>query len=200
MSIESLEGEIALIANAPVRRDRSDIVDRTDLVIRFNACGSFDCGTGTKTDWVSLNNVAQPALAMLQHGLPECAKGTNVLITRPVETHYDYYDKCQLYEWPKALVCAERAFLHHFAIERCARLRPEQYGRVFERLIALDGKADFVMPSAGFTVLECLSQTRSCSRVTLVGFTFEGWPGHPWVKERAIAEQYADEGWVRFLD
>jgi hypothetical protein len=56
------------------------------------------------------------------------------------------------------------------------------------------------MPSIGFTVLECLVASGRYRALTLIGFTFTGWKGHPWGKEREIAESYQRDGRLELLE
>jgi hypothetical protein len=198
MDWSSLTGKIALIGNGPVKEDWSEAVDGCDHVFRFNFCTTDCARTGNRTDYLVINNVGRPAFEMLTRALPSCADGAEIVFGRNVETHFDYYERCGFDKYRLSLVSTEAAMVRCLGPRRWGRVDAGDYNQVFRRLIDLDGRADFLMPSLGFATLEIILTRRPEAVVHLVGFTFEGWKGHPWEKERLLAERYERADRVRF--
>jgi hypothetical protein len=200
MNWQSLPGSVVLVGNGPIRNDWSALVDAADAVIRFNFCEKYGGYSGTKTDILVINNLGKPGLELLVRGLPECGHRAQLVFGRDVGVHFKYHDACGLMNHPASLVSTEAAMIQHFQLSSYESIGAETYDAAFQRLIAIDGKSDFAMPSLGFPVLECLVQSGRYLTLTLIGFTFEGWRYHPWAKERLIAESYQRDGRLKLLE
>jgi hypothetical protein len=195
----TLEGEIVLVGNGPVQQDCNDRVSRADHVFRFNFARADQENSGTRTDYLVINNVGKPAMRMLALGLPSLAAGAHIVFGRSVETHLEYYERCNLKRIPQCLVSTEQAMIKHLAIERFSRMSPEHCAAAFECLKAVNGRYDFAMPSIGFQTFHCLIENAPKARITLIGYTFEGWYGHHWRKERMVVESSVESGRAEFL-
>jgi len=197
--LDYIDGDIVLVGNGHVDVDLSMVIDRSPTVVRFNNCDNYGNRTGRKIDWLAINNVAQPAMDMLVSGLPACGRNCGVIFTRSVEAHYRYYDACRLHESPKALVDVGRSLKFHLGLRSVIEVGKSDAEAAFESLVCLDGQGDFVMPSAGFSLLHALVHRKRHGDIFLAGFSFEGWGGHPWRKEKQLAERYAEQGLLQFL-
>lgn len=200
MSIwDDVFGNVFLVGNGPVRRDWSRDVDRADTVFRFNFCNFYGINNGSKTDVLIVNNVGQPAMSMLANGLPECGSPAKICFGRNTEVHRNYRDRCLVGNFPKALISVEEEMIEKFNIEDHESISYERYSTLFDQLIEMDGRGDFAMPSLGFVVLRNIMTLEKVDKVRLIGFSFEGWPFHPWSKEQKIAEAYERQGALEIL-
>ena len=200
MNWDTVTGSVVLVGNGPVKNDWSALVNSASTVVRFNSCENYGGASGTKTDILALNNLGMPGVALLAHGLPACCNRALPVLGRVVEVHFKYYEACRLADHPASLVSTEVAMIRHFGLSNYGRVSAEAYEGAFRRLIDVDGKSDFAMPSLGFTILECLVKSGRYKTLTLIGFTFEGWVHHPWAKERLIAESYQQDGRLHLLE
>ena len=191
---QHFRGDVLLLGNGPAPPDVDRLVARADTVVRFNQCESARGDEEARTDVLAVNATGQPGLNMLDKGLPRCASTATVFFARNVEVHWRRYRQFGLGRVPKALVPMHQAMVVHFGLGRHVAIPAGDYDAVFERLLGLDGAADFIMPSLGFTVLDLLAHRTYGSRLGIAGFSFEGWDGHPWRKERTLAERYLEQG------
>lgn len=199
MEWNKIKGDVVLVGNGPIQENWSGRVSQADHVFRFNFATSDQEKSGTRTDFLAINNVGKPAFQMLSNGLPSQAAGAHIIFGRSVETNIAYYEKCNLSRHPMCLVSTERAMIKHFAIEHCSRLSPQQCAATFECLMSSNGNYDFAMPSIGFQIFHCLIESAPNTQITLIGFTFEGWDGHPWNKECRFVNTCVEDGRAGFL-
>ncbi len=74
------------------------------------------------------------------------------------------------------------------------------YRRCLACLQEGDDPADPGMfPSAGFMALRHVLERMEGARATLIGFTFQGWKGHPWAQEAAYVRRLAGDGRLELI-
>ena len=195
---------IALVGNAPTVRDDSAAIDACERVVRFNDARGFGGPTGSKVtelflvnrggapaEWLEDPELARrPAVAATPRVVLPLHPGSAYLSTRTDPSgrvHRDDQDHS----------AALRARL-----ETPARAVEPLPARAHERCCAalgLDpaGGVDDGRPSTGTVALAWyLDALEPGWHVVLHGFTFEGWEGHPWRRERAWVAERAREGRV----
>jgi hypothetical protein len=187
---------IALIGNGPLRPAEGEAIDRHDLVVRFNSCSNYGEG-GYRTDVLVLTNTGEPAEAFARN---EAAINEGALISA----------RAFWIARSPELVMAERkrhpdqaAYWTDYATEIVRNRvgsRPFQFldAKTYwsaQEALKKYGATDWHQPSTGMLALFHIKTTMlwPC-RVTLFGFTHEGWERHPWQAERALIDQWR---WVR---
>jgi hypothetical protein len=192
--------QVVIVGNAPVTRDHAALVDEADRVIRFNVPATWDKGTGRRFDvWVIANAAAgrffarqRPFVAAPYRTLP-----TEVWFPRAVDVHRDLrVTQPDGYLKPLAEQdFAERIMRNNGLRQPWLRFDAAFYRRCLDRLRAIDPDVDPTsIPSAGFMALNRVLETGSDAEVSLVGFTFQGWHGHPWSIEEAFVQREARAG------
>jgi hypothetical protein len=184
-----------IVGNAPVTRDHAALVDGGDRVVRFNVPATWDHGTGRRFDvWVIANGGAGRRFARQRPfaGAPYRALPAEIWFPRLPGVH-----GMLRASRPDGLLTArsERDFAEAIVRENgltqpWRRLDPEFYRRCLDLLRAIDAKVDPTsIPSAGFMALNQVFELWPDDAVTLVGFTFQGWPGHPWAIEETFVRR-----------
>ena len=80
------------------------------------------------------------------------------------------------------------------------RLDEAFYGRCISQLFDLSNPDRLVlMPSTGFLAVHYVLEAMPDYRLCMVGFSFEGWPGHPWTLEQAHIASLASQGRLEFI-
>lgn len=200
--------KVALVGNAPLGDDRGRAIDACDLVVRFNDARGFGAEAGSRVDDLFLVNrggapaewledpalAARPAIASARRIVLPLHPDSVFLDTRRGaggDVHRDDADHTGALL--ARLARADREVLaldarHH---ERCCRalgLVPAPGARSGAGPgDARDRLPDDALhrPSTGFVALVWYLRTLPAhARLALHGFTFEGWPGHPWRRER----------------
>ena len=191
---------VVIVGNAPVTRDHADRVDAADLVIRFNVPRTWYDGTGRRFDaWVIANGVAGRAFVRNRTfaDAPFRDLPSEIRFPRAVEVHADLRatrDSGFLKAKSEHDV-AERILKRNGLRQRWLRFDAAFYRRCLDRLRSIDPLIDPTsIPSAGFLATNHVLETRPGAEVTLVGFTFEGWPGHPWAVEAAFVGREVETG------
>lgn len=197
--------KVALVGNGPVAQDYSAIIDSCDVVVRVNMCSTYGGNTGTRLDVLALCNTGVAAVHVMNprsnHFIgraPEIWLSRNPCLYNEMRLHFRGQMAEQFFE-EYSWVVTGPAF-------KGKVIRAMDYtlgATLFEKLGKLQGQP-FVMPSTGIRLLEELIQSPDLlpqrpSMVYVVGFTHEGWPGHPWAAERALVDQYVAEGRVTRL-
>jgi hypothetical protein len=199
---------ITIVGNGNIPEGVADVIDSTDIVIRFNGCRSAGRG-GVKTDIIAVCNTGRPALDMLAGGRWK-ANGTvrqasEIWCVRPsqmfaamraplAESHPDLDDFCDDYTIgfeTFARVTGRRlsvipAVVHHAADVSLSAFDPPPY----------------VVPSSGLIVIAHVldSIARDGDRVSIAGFGHEGWLWHPFAAERRWVDARIAAGRLDRLD
>ena len=199
---------IAIVGNGAIPEGLAEVIDNSDLVIRFNGCRSAGRG-GWKTDVVAACNTGRPALDMLAGGhwkgseTVRQAKEIWCVLTSEVfaamraplaKSHPDLDDFCDDYT---------------IGFETFARVTGRQlrvvpaaiHHAVNDDLIAFDPPS-YVVPSSGLIVIAHVLANIAApgDRVSLAGFGHEGWEWHPFAAERRWVDAHVAAGRLDRLD
>jgi hypothetical protein len=197
--------EVVIVGNAPLAADRSALVDAAGFVVRFNLPRTWGETSGTRFDaWVLANGRAgrhfarrAPFLDAPYRDLPR-----EIWFPRALDVHRELKSA-------HAGGFAESLVEDDFSARILKRNRLRQPGLhfgadLYRRCLALlrdeGGLTDPTMiPSAGFLATLHVLERMPESRVALIGFTFEGWPGHPWAQESRHIHRLAEAGRLTLL-
>ena len=196
---------IVFVGNADLTRDHSSLVDSADFVVRFNIPRTYSSGSGTRFDiWVITN--AGGAKRFVKKRMFKDAVYKNqpdqLWFPRCVEVHKQLRER---YPVEESLIVkkAERDFAdriirtNDLQQTNIVRFSEDVYWGCLEILSKATGRdAPVRIPSTGFLALYYVLYVLKQRPVTLVGFTFEGWKGHPWAIEESLVIGWANEGLV----
>ena len=190
------ERDIAIVGSGPIDPRHGPKIDQHEIVIRFNACQNYGA-SGLKTDVLVLVNtgwsgktlsrtpdaIHQGALAAAEDfWFPRHPKLINTQRRlRPIAPDAEDQDL-----WTD---------FSHELIDNHVGDRPFKYilashYRAAQRCLEKLGSTQDFEPSTGFLTLYHLRRQIRPSRVTLYGFTHEGWGGHAWAAEKALIQQW----------
>jgi hypothetical protein len=198
---------IALVGNGVVDSSAGNVIDAHDLVVRFNACTS--CGSaGERTGVIVLANAGHPGRAFASGETPINAGALRsdpcFWLAKPPLIHSIERRRHRAY---KVLVARKPWYYPHTwddytdAIVERIGSRPWSciealtYWQAMGALV-VRGASSLQMPSSGMLALFHIRRRLWPARVTLFGFSHQGWDGHPWEAERAQVSEWRD--WVNY--
>ena len=199
---------IVLVGNAPLKKNHSFLVDNADLIVRFNLPRTYGSESGTRFDaWVIANSGGGRRFVdgrVFINAVYKC-KPSQLWFPRCVEVHKAL--RAQHPDSQTLLTAASETDISDEIIrandlqqENILRFSASVYWSCMDVLSGVATRHDPArIPSTGFLTLYYILTILEPQPVTLVGFTFEGWKGHPWHLERKIIHQWSDEGRLTFV-
>lgn len=168
---------ISLVGNGPIRSDEAAHIDASDVVVRMNRaqrCG----GAGKRTDILVLSRISvighffgPPVSRLALRGCKE------VWVLKQ-----------------DLLSAQETALVTKLAAGRLELAFDDSEISFARDMLKLHGAhAEKDLPSQGATVLGVLL-LRTDATIKVLGFTHEGWQGHPWAAERRWFDSLAQTG------
>jgi hypothetical protein len=164
------------------------MVHKADWVIRFNDIKNFGAAFGKRTDALVLINRGRPAIKLSQKEKIERKKLLHVKelwFSRPLDNSlFDMTDP--LLEEQSQLIITFQGLEE----KRCIFLSSQQYS---DLILKLDLRAE---PSSGICAIWlCQNDERFAnSHFYLDGFSWTGWSGHDWEREKAYCLQLEKKG------
>jgi hypothetical protein len=199
--------QVAIIGNAELQQDYADLVDSSDLVIRFNTPLSWAHKSGRRFDiWVLANGKGGQrfADAQLFRSAPYRDLPDEIWFPRPLALHrslplHPMYGGDRVSEGMD-IDYGDSILLANNLSQPILRLDTGCYQRCFDRLYPASVANSYVlMPSAGFIVTHYVLEQMPDTHVLLIGFTFQGWPGHPWLLEQENIVAMHQQGRLQLL-
>lgn len=195
-----------IVGNSDVQHNYSTIIDASDFVIRFNNMSCLNKTVGLKTNvWVISSNkflLANQINKYKEAGKTKLAEihnlivhtdrlifpiPPNILPKRKVEDSVNQSQENDLRDREIAVY----DFLNFFGvINHPFSIISFPYSYT-EDLNPSRWKAEWIMPSNGYLMTRMVLEdpTFISYTKTLVGFSWEGWSGHPWSIERSYLQQ-----------
>ncbi|MBU3694719.1 MAG: hypothetical protein FGM40_07825 [Rhodocyclaceae bacterium] len=202
---------LVVVGNAPLTIDYSDLIDSSDVVVRMNECKNYSSFAGGKTTIICVNNMGPPAWRYAHdksfQNSPLCRKADEYWFVRSMAVHEAFRAKyCPRYPREKIYDMTDIIIESNGLQSKiCRRFSPYFNKIVFSVLIKayLNNRSKgqwFVIPSTGFFAIQFILSEPSFQdfQKHLVGFGFEGWPGHPWRSEKKIVSDYTRDGLLRY--
>lgn len=199
---------IVLVGNAPLKRDHSSLVDRADLVVRFNIPRTYGAGSGTRFDvWTIANTAGGRQLADSQVFKSAVYKDqpSQLWIPRSVDVHKELR---ALHTESETLLTSASEIDFSDEIIRAndlkqlniVRFPANVYWGCLDILRSAATRQERVrIPSTGFLTIYYVLQILSQRPLIVIGFSFEGWNGHPWHLEKKIVQHWADQGMLTLI-
>lgn len=187
-----------ILGNAPLRKNLSDYIDSSALVVRFNECKNLGRRVGTKTDYLCINNLGPPANRYVKKRLIEklpfldeiqeiwIPRSSSVMLAHSLKVE-PLLSEFELRDRTEDIVSSNSLWS-----KKIVRFSEELNLRVIKN-ISRYSQTDFMEPSTGILAIEyVLSEARFRKfHKILLGFNFKGWFGHPWDAEEALLLDYA---------
>ena len=198
-----LKKQLFVIGNGPVGDDIGGNVDAADFVVRFNEPKASIGMSGTKTDWLFINNAGKP----MQRRLTDPGYCSSPIVTAARRVFLVYHPDIIRRYHPKpnllSRIKGRRADWTLPALGMYGRVGkevtifpPSTYEDGCKALGIPPGEMKSVFPSTGFFgiryVLREFRAEEWC--INVCGFTWEGWKRHSWGDEHRWARNLADEG------
>lgn len=186
---------IALVGNGPIDPPHAATIDAHDIVVRFNSCANYGV-TGTKTDAIVICNsgVSGKRFAVEPDAIDAFALASTeeLWFAKPLEVVIfeerlsgERHDLCG--DYTREIVASRATSCPWIVFD---------YRTYMEAKHAITNRGASVVaqPSTGLIALFHIKRTLWWPRVTLYGFTHQGWEGHDWAVERAIFNAFK---WVK---
>ncbi|MCZ7858274.1 Urease operon accessory protein [Agrobacterium sp. 22-209-1] len=194
--------QITIVGNGELPPGAARLIDRSDIVIRFNDCRSLGLG-GTRTDVVAVCNTGRPGREMSEG--TEWRESDGV---RQAAAIWSVRDPAKFAEmepgirarWPELTdFCADYTAAFAAIARAGGKSHVVIHRGVHERLdVALEAyaPAPYVCPSTGlFAIAHVLENVSDeDDEVAIAGFGHQGWSGHPFTAEQQLVEALAGEG------
>jgi hypothetical protein len=201
---------LAIIGNADVTDDYSGFVDSCNVVIRINLRENYNMmhsTTGHKADILCYTPRAIKLVLNEDRHMrflktyQEHVKQVWFLRPRPGYT----LNKERLIGFflrrERFFLDMSRTFIKQIALkaERVVYVGNEFREAVIKKLSEGGHGTGEIYPSAGIMAIEkCLGEMEFAGHEKyLLGFTFQGWEGHPWHLERELVDRYVERGVLR---
>ena len=198
-----------IIGNAPIDERIAELVDGADHVVRFNRTRGFGGASGSRTDelWL-INHGGQMAEWLAEDtltALPAVAVARTIVLPVPmlpghlsaVQARRRERDRRETVDPDRVNHLSEAQRRLENDGRTVTRVSASEYGAARRALAASSGTSGPCHPSTGFIAIH-RTLTRAgagpTERVTLCGFTFEGWRGHSWDAERRWVLEREREG------
>jgi len=184
---------LALVGNAPLKRDLSQQIDSSDLVVRCNEAKTLGGYSGTRTDILCISNTGAPARRIIDERSVRKAKFSflsEVWFPRVIRTHLRYL-RASGYNLPESEFddCSARILeANDLADARVTFFSKDFNERVFS-LLRQKSRWRFVCPSTGFLALWYILEQYASFDKFMFGFSFKFWDGHPAAAEKQIVEE-----------
>lgn len=190
---------IAIVGNGEFPPGTARLIDRSDIVIRFNDCRSLGLG-GTRTDVVAVCNTGRPGREMTEGA--EWRESDGV---RQAAAIWSVRDPAKFAEmepdirarWPELTdFCVDYTAAFAAIARAGGKSHVVIHREVHERLdVALEAykPEPYVCPSTGLVAIAHVLETVSGEddEVAIAGFGHQGWSGHPFSAEKQLVETLA---------
>lgn len=196
----SAKETITIVGNGEIAAEAADIIDASNLIVRFNDCRSFGNG-GSRTDVVAVCNTGRPAKAMLGsqqwRSHPAVSEASAiwsvrdprkfaVLKTELAISHPELDDLCDDYTDGFVSLCADFGMEH--------RIIDQSIHEAVDRALAAYDPAPYVVPSSGMIVIAEVLARYPDADIRLAGFGHAGWEWHPFAAERRLVDAHIAAG------
>jgi hypothetical protein len=195
--------DVVIVGNGPPRAGYADRIDAADFVVRFNGCTFMGRGAGGRLDALSLVTGKVPAAGYLhpttkadrlrRERLLRLGSAVGELFVPMADDNPDAVEKCRAVvdELRRSFGWMDRPY------KELIWTRTEDMD-----LYGSQGRPLGRQPSSGMIVVRKLLDLPGFrdAKMTLVGFSWEGWSGHDWAAEEAFCRRMAAAGRLQILD
>lgn len=209
--------KLFIVGNGKVFQDYSSLIDSADWVIRFNELDYYNVNTGTKTNiWVVSSNpiLLKRQIDNIQFNSKINSFARNLFIDSSIlllfsippfipskissnSTKYLSF----LEQERKSRKESVALFLTHFGLHNHTYKIVEFPLKYVTELKVEQWSPIWMFPSNGYLITKMILEDFNYSdhQKYLVGFSWEGWQGHPWSIEKNALENLEREGLLKIL-
>lgn len=201
---------LSVIGNGVIHKDWSKTIDTSDVVVRFNNLNNYNLNSGTKTSiWVLSSN--KILLNRFVENPKSIEERTKLNLTESLQSSLNLFfsipiffptkGKSQIEQDNKERTEAVNQFLNHFnLIEHPFRIIEFPINYLFD-LQPEKWLPNYECPSNGYLITRLLTDSHEYSdyEINLIGFTWEGWEGHPWEFEKRYLEEMERKKLIQIL-
>jgi hypothetical protein len=193
---------IMIVGNGEMPQGVADLIDLSDIVIRFNDCRSLGAG-GSRTDVVAVCNTGRPGREMSEGAAwrdNEGVQRASAIWSVRDPAKFSQMEPDIRARWPELTdfcadytagfaALAEETGKSHLVIPRGVHERLDHALQVY-------APAPYVCPSTGLLAIAHVLETVSGGddEVAIAGFGHQGWNGHPFAAEKQLVEALTHEG------
>lgn len=173
-------------------------------VIRFNNCAGFEPAAGDRVDelwlvncggqmeeWLDENRMGHPAALRLAKTVTFPVHPGIAAYYEPILSPDELVEAAaQDFTWPALRWLRQRD-------RSCRMLMAGWYRDAAAALGEKTFRHGMSVPSTGFLALFHAARAHPRSPLTMAGFGFAGWDGHPWKRERTFCEGLVAQGRLR---
>ncbi|QWK79080.1 glycosyltransferase family 29 protein [Ochrobactrum sp. BTU1] len=181
---------IALVGNSETAAGKASEIDAHDFVVRINRAMHYG-RTGVKTDALAIINWSSPGCWMSNGETPinpdALASAKTIWLPMPPEEMESVRnDQPGDFPWPGYVDFTADVIDKLVNGRPFVRFPPMIWRDLTEGLRRL-GAEHTKAASTGALILAYLVRAYPKSSISLYGFSYEGWPGHPWEQEKKWA-------------
>lgn len=195
--------EIVIVGNGDVTVDYAQLVNDADFVVRFNEMRNYGGNTGTKVDALCVTNLASPGRKFSKYKTLDNFSSIETLkeIWFPRPSNYLPF---QFWFKPFSSKAFSRADYRKHIIKRnnfhgkeIVSFSNELYTACCDEL-GIDRDAMTLYPSTGYLAIKYVLQRFMAldTRISLIGFTFNGTNCHKWINERKNVFKLEKQGLI----
>lgn len=196
---------IAFVGNAATNDDVSATIDRADWVVRFNGANGFQSVTGSRVDDLFLINCG----GQMHEWLHSTAfwLSPQIRTARYISLPVEQLDRRPGLERYRMSPASERDGINYelearrrlSLLHKHTRTLPDPIRRQAIQALGYEADTPAYWPSTGFLALYWYDLTQpKDTLLDLYGFSFGGWSGHAWSRERAWIIKKMITGRVRW--
>lgn len=165
--------------------------DWADVIVQMNKCRHLDRLPAEKTRHVVVTNTGVPTRSIVGFFVTVVRKkiprDTDLLFTRNEQFYAEKMERLRLAEsaWFPKFECT---FKKELVVGKVPTAEVDyDFTEALEGRMRAAGMRDWQMPSTGMVAFEWFNARRAPGdEVKLIGFTHEGWGGHPWAVEKKL--------------
>lgn len=198
--------QLFIVGNGPLPADMTAEIDAADFVVRFNEPKASIGMSGTKTDWLFLNNSGKP----MERRLKDPAYIVSPIVSAARTVIFTYHpitiDRYLIRPNVLSRLKGRRADWTAAALNMFGRagkevliLPPVFYEDGCRALGVPDEAMTRLFPSTGYFGIRYVLEHFSSAdwHIHICGFTWEGWKRHAWMQERGWVERQVEEHGIR---
>jgi hypothetical protein len=199
---------IFIVGNGPIKNDLSDMVDQSDLVVRFNEPKLSKEFSGTRTDLLFVCNSGKP----MQRRLSDPAYFNSPIVQGASQVVFAYHPQiiAEYFRQPHLLSRLKgrrgdwtlQAIDAFGAAGKAILLLPPHFYRDGCDVLGIpEAKRREIFPSTGYFGLTYILQNFDPAEwmIVLCGFTWEGWKRHAWGDERQWVMDKVEQGILNII-
>ena len=206
-----------IVGNGIIEKDMGSIIDSADVVIRFNDLNNYNLNTGTKISiWVISSNsfLIDKRINAADANVGDLKIKTKDIIQRTKSIYFsippfsptqaeakgNLFRRITRDDKNDRISSVERFLAHFEAFDHPHRII--EFSSKYVKSLAPElWPPNWTCPSNGYLITRMLLDDPTFYKYKkhLVGFSWEGWPGHPWFMEKLYIEKLERDNLINIV-